>query len=250
MPASRPIVLSVLNGADSGRSLRAEGERVLVGRADECDLQLRSGQISRSHLAIGWDGDVWRIVEVGALNATLLDAEVAAVGQALRHGQVLRLADIQVLVQMPADEGLGRAAERWRLLRNGAGAVLVLALVLGVAARLDPPPADRIPDAAYAGIELRRELLPPAEGAITAGRLWREASIAPAVDGCPGAEGIERYEELLGLLRILPPDAQPVSPATVRERLDQAEAACLRQAVLYRELESPTDEGSETSRSR
>lgn len=53
--------------------LRAEGSRVLIGRAEDCDIRIKSSSISRHHCAIEIDDGDWVVRDLGSTLGTNVD---------------------------------------------------------------------------------------------------------------------------------------------------------------------------------
>jgi pSer/pThr/pTyr-binding forkhead associated (FHA) protein len=58
-----------LDGATPG-VVRLTGQRLTIGRGDDCDLIIRDPALSRRHAAITWTGANWRIEDLGSANGT------------------------------------------------------------------------------------------------------------------------------------------------------------------------------------
>jgi pSer/pThr/pTyr-binding forkhead associated (FHA) protein len=53
--------------------LRGEGARVLIGRADDCEIRIKSPGISRHHCAVEIDDQDWVIRDLGSTHGTRVD---------------------------------------------------------------------------------------------------------------------------------------------------------------------------------
>lgn len=60
--------------------------RHLVGRSRKCLLHLRETNVSSTHAELSWDGEHWRIRDLGSRNGTYVD------GRRLAPGELVRLA--------------------------------------------------------------------------------------------------------------------------------------------------------------
>ncbi|HJL18657.1 MAG TPA: response regulator [Sandaracinaceae bacterium LLY-WYZ-13_1] len=101
--------LVVLMGPEAGRRFGLEGDSVLVGRSDECQVQLDDTKVSRRHarLARREDGS-WSIEDLGSRNGTLVNGEVVDL-HALRVGDRIQLSGETLLLftrQDPLEEAL------------------------------------------------------------------------------------------------------------------------------------------------
>jgi S1-C subfamily serine protease len=71
---SAPVRLTVRSGESRGASVEVVGGRIVIGRAEDCDITVSDGKVSRHHAAIerGEDGRV-SVVDLGSSNGTFLD---------------------------------------------------------------------------------------------------------------------------------------------------------------------------------
>ncbi len=97
-PSLRPGArLIVLAGRETGRRYRLSGSLVL-GRSDECDVQLDDTRVSRRHASLTRDGDRWILEDLGSRNGTLVNGERLAGPRALAFGDRVQLSPETVLV--------------------------------------------------------------------------------------------------------------------------------------------------------
>jgi len=86
----RGFTLSVIEGPDAGRSVRATGDRLSIGSHPSNDLALTDPFVSRFHCEVVADEERVRVRDVGSSNGASVDG-VAVVEAWLRHGQTLRV---------------------------------------------------------------------------------------------------------------------------------------------------------------
>ncbi|MBN1530142.1 MAG: trypsin-like peptidase domain-containing protein [Thermoleophilaceae bacterium] len=104
---SAPVRLTVRSGEARGASVTVVGGRIVIGRADDCDITVPDGKVSRHHAALepGADGRV-SLVDLGSSNGTFLD------GRRVESAEIDGQAQIQVgdtvLVSSPGG-GAGQA---------------------------------------------------------------------------------------------------------------------------------------------
>jgi hypothetical protein len=60
--------------ADMDHDVALRGERMVIGRLQECDICLADANASRRHAAFVRDGDEWLIEDLGSTNGTSLDS--------------------------------------------------------------------------------------------------------------------------------------------------------------------------------
>lgn len=53
--------------------LAGTGGRIVVGRAEDCDIRIRSAAVSRHHCAIEWDEGDWLVRDLGSTHGTIVD---------------------------------------------------------------------------------------------------------------------------------------------------------------------------------
>ena len=124
--------LYVLAGPDLARSF-ALGERVTLGRSDECDVVLRDRSISRKHALLVREGEVWFVQDLGSTNGVTKDGRRAERFE-LRDGDEFRLGDLPL---------------RFRL--EGAGDVQDIEFDLAPRAAPPPVPAPAAPQPTVSG---------------------------------------------------------------------------------------------------
>lgn len=97
--------LVVLNGTDMGRSLEIPSPpaRLVIGRADSCQLPLNDPQVSREHAELFRDLDGVLIRNLSAKNALEINEQVVA-QRRLRDGDELTIGGTRLLFEDPADE--------------------------------------------------------------------------------------------------------------------------------------------------
>lgn len=56
-------------------NVEAKHQRVIIGRADDCDIQINVGSVSRHHAAIEPDEDEWIIRDLGSTHGVKIDEQ-------------------------------------------------------------------------------------------------------------------------------------------------------------------------------
>ena len=70
--------LWVVGGVHRGKVFRVAGERIVVGRAPESDVQFPDRSVSRRHCAIARDETGWRLEDLGSTNGTVVNGQPIA----------------------------------------------------------------------------------------------------------------------------------------------------------------------------
>jgi len=88
-----------------GKVVACEGERLLLGRAEDCAVSVESDVVSRHHAEVTWSGGRWVVRDLGSSNGTFLN-RVRISAADLRPGDVIRLGEagpkLRVLTMDPA----------------------------------------------------------------------------------------------------------------------------------------------------
>lgn len=87
--------MAVLIESQTGR-MATLGARTIVGRSRVCNLRLDKRKASGEHAALTWDGDQWKVRDLGSRNGTWLGDTRLAPGQeaAVPEGTVLAFGDL------------------------------------------------------------------------------------------------------------------------------------------------------------
>ena len=143
--------LTFRSGADEGRSVRAVGERFLLGREPDCDLTINDPRVSRHHafLRVREDGTA-EIHDLASANGTLVNAHLLSGpvllsgGERIQVGDTLLTTSLQPLAGAPTtigttppiatEAGSPSVVERTRLRRTTARATAAAAVAVGIAA--------------------------------------------------------------------------------------------------------------------
>jgi len=89
-PRSAVCQLVVIEGPDMGRALRVEGDEVLVGTDEACDLRLTDDRVSARHLAVRRGEGGYEVRDLGSRNGTIFQGSALAEA-VLQAGATLKL---------------------------------------------------------------------------------------------------------------------------------------------------------------
>ncbi len=74
LPPSRRYSLAVIMGASAGQIHVVRQPRVVLGRGNECDIQLQDSEVSRRHAMLEIHGDEAVVTDLGSTNGTYVEA--------------------------------------------------------------------------------------------------------------------------------------------------------------------------------
>lgn len=94
-----------------GRSFPLRGQRIVLGRADACDVVLSDSSISSEHARLSLDGDGWRVANLLSTNGTFVNDKRVS-NDVLRHGDRLRLGRVEFIFQEPDRAASGESAAK------------------------------------------------------------------------------------------------------------------------------------------
>jgi pSer/pThr/pTyr-binding forkhead associated (FHA) protein len=109
--------LIVASGKSAGRSISIKRNKLLIGRAEECDVRPLSEEVSRRHCAvIVGPADVW-IEDLGSRNGTLVNGSKITAKTRLSDGDLIRVGSLELRVSCtrPAPAGGEEDVSRWLL---------------------------------------------------------------------------------------------------------------------------------------
>ncbi|MBI3924341.1 MAG: EAL domain-containing protein [Armatimonadetes bacterium] len=90
LPAGRPPLLLITAGASAGSVVRVLGDRLIMGRAGECDVVLKDSDVSRQHAQIQCSGSDYVLSDLRSTNGTFLDGR-RVLSHPLQEGDVFQL---------------------------------------------------------------------------------------------------------------------------------------------------------------
>lgn len=244
-----PLILAVRNSGGGGGAapLRIERGEVVVGRGEGAQLLLASQSVSRRHCTISGEGANWRIVDASS-GGTFVNGQRIAAPQFLRHGDVIRVGDIEIAAMIDqgaptaAPDGWGRPATpapgatqapgAWTAQPAGGDTVAVLLQAAGVP-RAQVGASDQ-QVAAVAGAVLRAALSGLMRLAQDRRKAREELGIASDAGDAAGSA-----EELLLRLFTAPPADAPAQVNALCAGIDAHQRAVLgaMQASLHHALD-------------
>lgn len=100
--AIRPCLV-VLSGGEIGRVFAIEGNKTLIGRGAECELQLPDDSVSRKHAKIVLQGGVMMLKDLDSTNGTYVNGERCKL-RALEDGDRVQIGSVTILKFSLQDE--------------------------------------------------------------------------------------------------------------------------------------------------
>ncbi len=95
------VTLVVRSGKKAGSRLRITRRNLLIGRAEDCHLRPRSDVVSRHHCALVIEEGYVGIKDFGSKNGTYVNDQRIEGEQALKHGDLVRVGNLEFEVQFP-----------------------------------------------------------------------------------------------------------------------------------------------------
>ncbi len=78
-------------------------DELTIGRAEDNDLKLLDPQVSRHHAHISRDGQRFVLTDLGSANGTFVDGERLSCPHYLRHGERVRIGDVELVFHQAAE---------------------------------------------------------------------------------------------------------------------------------------------------
>jgi len=93
-------ILSTVTVSDLHHDVALEGERLVVGRLNECEITIADANASRRHAAFVREGDGWAIEDLGSTNGTRLNGAPVTY-ERLRDGDLIEIGATQLRFHEP-----------------------------------------------------------------------------------------------------------------------------------------------------
>jgi hypothetical protein len=107
--------LIVATGKSAGRAISVKRDKLLIGRAEECDVRPLSEDVSRRHCAIHvGPEEVW-VEDLGSRNGTFVNGQRITEKTKVTTGDLVRVGSLELKVacSRPAAEGAQDDVSRW-----------------------------------------------------------------------------------------------------------------------------------------
>ena len=93
--------IQVLAGFYEGLEVPVDRDWVVIGRGRGADIVIAEPTMSRSHAAIGFDGEMFFVQDLGSTNGTRVNG-MRAQKSPLKSGDDVQLGKLQLRVELPA----------------------------------------------------------------------------------------------------------------------------------------------------
>ena len=94
--------LIVASGKSAGRSISLKHGKLLIGRAEECDIRPLGEEVSRRHCAVVAEGDGLTVEDLKSRNGTFVNGVKIAAKVAAADGDVIRVGPLELKVSYVA----------------------------------------------------------------------------------------------------------------------------------------------------
>ncbi|MFM7137444.1 MAG: FHA domain-containing protein [Planctomycetota bacterium] len=145
--------LVVASGKSAGRTISIKRSKLLIGRAEECDVRPLSEEVSRRHAAvIVGPADVW-VEDLGSRNGTFVNGNRIEAKTKLADGDMIRVGSLELRVSCTSPAaGSGGEGEisRWLMADDQAAATSDTTKSVAAAT---PAPGDSAESSFVGGLE-------------------------------------------------------------------------------------------------
>jgi len=118
--------LVVATGKSAGRAIVLKRARLLIGRAEECDVRPLSEEVSRRHCQVLKETDHVAVEDLGSRNGTFVNGKRIEAKTVLHDGDRLRVGSLELTVAcvMPNVERSEEDVSRWLMTEDDPGGSL------------------------------------------------------------------------------------------------------------------------------
>ena len=107
--------LIVASGKSAGRSIALKHGKLLIGRAEECDIRPLGDEVSRRHCQVLAEGDSLTVEDLKSRNGTYVNGAKIAEKTRVTDGDIIRVGPIELRVSVVAPNAPANADDvsRW-----------------------------------------------------------------------------------------------------------------------------------------
>ena len=115
--------LVVATGKSAGRAIVLKRPRLLIGRAEECDVRPLSEEVSRRHCQVLKEADHVAVEDLGSRNGTFVNGKRIEAKTVLHDGDRLRVGSLELTVAcvMPNVDRSEEDVSRWLMADDDVG---------------------------------------------------------------------------------------------------------------------------------
>ncbi len=110
--------LIVATGKSAGRAIVLKRPRLLIGRAEECDIRPLSEEVSRRHCQVLKESDHVAVEDLGSRNGTFVNGKLIEAKTLLHDGDRLRVGSLELTVACVMPSLLGASVGSWQTTRR------------------------------------------------------------------------------------------------------------------------------------
>ena len=109
------VKLVVASGKSAGKSIAVKGNKLLIGRAEECDVRPLSEEVSRRHCAIHIGPSGVTVEDLKSRNGTFLNGEKISTATKVADGDIIRVGalELKASITMPVSTGSIEDVSEW-----------------------------------------------------------------------------------------------------------------------------------------
>jgi pSer/pThr/pTyr-binding forkhead associated (FHA) protein len=93
--------LVVASGKSAGRAISLKNGRILIGRAEECDVRPLGEEVSRRHCLILVEGEAVTVEDLKSRNGTYVNGERIPAKTTVKNGDIVRVGPLELKVSLP-----------------------------------------------------------------------------------------------------------------------------------------------------
>jgi predicted component of type VI protein secretion system len=147
------VKLIVASGKSAGRAISIKRSKLLVGRAEECDVRPLSEEVSRRHCSVVVEPPAVWVEDLGSRNGTFVNGERISGRTRVENGDIIRVGSLELKVACDRPEASAGGSEddvsRWLMADSEPAGMFdtTRTLTTGV----DPAPTAPAPEATAEG---------------------------------------------------------------------------------------------------
>ena len=102
--------LIVKKGPQAGIVFPLIGDRIILGREEACDIVVRDAEVSRRHIQITWEDDIFMIQDLGSTNGSFLNGTQLSTPTPLSNGNSIGLGQTSLRFEIDSQNAQDIAA--------------------------------------------------------------------------------------------------------------------------------------------